>query len=165
MGVGHESQLHRDLARIFERGSASEDRALLDRFRADGDPEAFEVLVARHGPMVQGVCRRLPAGPHDADDAFQATFLVLVRNAGRLRDADRLGPWLYGVAGRVATKARARQARRRERTPIREGDFAAPGRAEGSLSDPITRPQDCQWALPVRKVASDGVVRAFGVIR
>ena len=125
MGVGHESQLHRDLARLFQRGSASEDRALLDRFRADGDPAAFEVLVARHGPMVQGVCRRLLVSPHDADDAFQATFLVLVRNAGRLRDADRLGPWLYGVASRVAIKARILEARRRERTPVRDGDFAA----------------------------------------
>ena len=56
------------------------------------------------------------ADPHDADDAFQATFLVLVRKAGQLRDADRLGPWLYGVATRVATKARARDARRKSRT-------------------------------------------------
>ena len=56
--------------------------------------------------MVRGVCKRLLVNPHDADDAFQATFLVLVRKARQLRDPDRLGPWLYGVARRVATKAR-----------------------------------------------------------
>jgi RNA polymerase sigma factor (sigma-70 family) len=63
--------------------------------------------------MVLGVCRRLLGDPHDADDAFQATFLLLVRKARQLRDADLLGPWLYGVATRVASKARAREARRR----------------------------------------------------
>ncbi len=65
--------------------------------------------------MVLGVCRRLLGDPHDADDAFQATFIVLVRKARQLRNAERLGPWLYGVATRVATKARAREARRRRR--------------------------------------------------
>jgi RNA polymerase sigma factor (sigma-70 family) len=63
--------------------------------------------------MVLGVCRRLLGDPHDADDAFQATFLVLVRKGRQLRDAERLGPWLYGVATRVAKKARAREAKRR----------------------------------------------------
>jgi RNA polymerase sigma factor (sigma-70 family) len=63
--------------------------------------------------MVLGACRRLLEDTHDADDAFQATFLLLVRKARQLRDADRLGPWLYGVATRVASKARAREARRR----------------------------------------------------
>ena len=63
--------------------------------------------------MVLGVCRRLLGDSHDADDAFQATFIVLVGKARQLRNADRLGPWLYGVATRVATKARAREATRR----------------------------------------------------
>ncbi len=122
MRVGTESRLHEDLARLFGRGVASgEDRVLLDRFRGDGDQAAFAVLVERHGPMVLGVCRRQLGNSHDADDAFQATFLVLVRNAGRLRDSDRLGPWLYGVASRVSGKAQVRKLRRRER-PATPGD-------------------------------------------
>ena len=103
-----------DLDHLFRRGiAASGDGALLDRFLAEGNEPAFEALVARHGPMVRGVCKRLLVNPHDADDAFQATFLVLVRKAKQLRDPDRLGPWLYGVARRVATKARTRTARHR----------------------------------------------------
>ncbi|WP_165246354.1 sigma-70 family RNA polymerase sigma factor [Paludisphaera soli] len=109
---------------------------MLDLFLRRGDESAFEALVGRHGPMVRGVCRRLLASPHDADDAFQATFLVLVRKGGRLRDPDRLGPWLHGVATREALKARA--ARRGDRAlpdvPCQEG--AAPG-AEWSDVMPI----------------------------
>ena len=88
---------------------------LLGRFVARRDQAAFEALIARHGPMVLGVCRRMLGDPHAAADAFQATFLVLVRKAGSLRDADRLGPWLHGVACKVAARSRADAARRRER--------------------------------------------------
>jgi len=109
-------QLSEDLSRIFRQGAApAGDRDLLGRFLVEGDQVAFERLLARHGPMVLGVCRRLSDSPHDADDAFQATFLVLVRKGARLHNADRLGPWLYGVAIRVATKARIRKARQRQR--------------------------------------------------
>jgi len=104
-----------DLERLFHRGTVpSSDRSLLDAFLAEGSEAAFEALVDRHGPMVRGVCRRLLSNPHDADDAFQATFLVLARKGARIRDPDRLGPWLYGVAVRVAAKARAQASRRRE---------------------------------------------------
>ena len=68
--------------------------------------------MARHGPMVLGVCRQLLRDPNDVDDAFQATFLVLVRKAGTLRRCDLLGNWLYGVAYRVAMRARSQAARR-----------------------------------------------------
>ena len=96
----------RDLGRLFRDGVLpSGDGALLQRFVADGDESAFEAIVSRHGPMVLGVCRRLLGDSHDADNAFQATFIVLVRKARQLQNADRLGPWLYGVATRVATKA------------------------------------------------------------
>ncbi|MFO0797877.1 MAG: sigma-70 family RNA polymerase sigma factor [Gemmataceae bacterium] len=88
------------------------DDALLARYRAGRDDEAFGALVRRHGPMVLGVCRRVLRDPHAAADAFQVTFLVLARRAGRAPDL--LGAWLYGVAVRTALKARGRDYRRRE---------------------------------------------------
>ncbi|MFL5244389.1 MAG: RNA polymerase sigma factor [Gemmataceae bacterium] len=89
------------------------DAELLQRFVADRDEAAFEALVRRHGPMVFGVCRRVLRGFHDAEDAFQATFLVLACKAGAVRDQPTVGSWLYGVAYRIAVKARAQAVRRR----------------------------------------------------
>jgi RNA polymerase sigma factor (sigma-70 family) len=90
------------------------DRALLARFVADRDEAAFETLLRRHGPMVLGVCRRILGDRHDADDAFQATFLVLLRKAGALRRRGTLAGWLYTVARHAALRARADARRRRE---------------------------------------------------
>jgi RNA polymerase sigma factor (sigma-70 family) len=110
----------RNFLRLFQRrlasGEAGEstDRHLLQRFAQERDEAAFTALVQRHGPLVLGVCRRV-LGPNDADDALQATFLVLARKAGSLSQPDRLSNWLYGVALRVAQKARAEVARRRAR--------------------------------------------------
>jgi len=87
--------------------------SLLARFAARGDEAAFAAIVARHGPMVLGVCRRILGRTDDVEDAFQATFLVFVRKARSIRDGEALGPWLHGVARRVATRARAVAARRR----------------------------------------------------
>ena len=124
----------RQLELLFRRGAAPQgDRALLDGFVTRGDQAAFEALVARHGPMVRGVCLRLLGSPHDADDAFQATFLVLVQKARGLRDAERLGPWLYGVATRVATRARLRAANRRDRLRPHLDDL--PSRDDGAWAD------------------------------
>jgi RNA polymerase sigma factor (sigma-70 family) len=89
------------------------DAALLERFARDRDEAAFAALLARHGPLVLGVCRRLLGDVHAAEDAFQATFLVLARKAGTLRHRDKLAGWLYGVACRVARKARAAARGRR----------------------------------------------------
>jgi RNA polymerase sigma factor (sigma-70 family) len=86
----------------------------MDRFVRQQDQRAFAALVQRHGPMVLGLCRRLLDHEHDAEDAFQATFLILVRRAGDIENPDLLGSWLYGVAYRTARKARAQAARRRE---------------------------------------------------
>ena len=91
------------------------DGELLLQFVQQRDEAAFAALIQRYGTLVHGVCRRVLADANDADDAFQATFLVLVRRAATLDDRAPLGSWLYGVAYRVALKARAEAARRRER--------------------------------------------------
>jgi RNA polymerase sigma factor (sigma-70 family) len=96
-------------------GGDDGDGELLRRFAADRDEAAFATLVRRHGPMVWSVCSRLLSQQQDAEDAFQATFLILVRKAGGLRRPDSLSPWLYGVARRVALKTRHAVTRRRAR--------------------------------------------------
>lgn len=90
------------------------DRVHLERFVAHKDEDAFAAIVRRHGPMVLGVCRRVLANADAAEDAFQATFLVLVQRAGSLRKPELLGPWLYGVAYRASLKARGQALRRRD---------------------------------------------------
>src|SRR5262245_41976384 len=107
-GGGHGAVV-RGIGRIFEQGSLTglSEGQLLRRFAA-GDEAAFEALVSRYGPTVLGACRRMLEDPRDAEDAFQATFLVLLRKAGGLRDPEAVGPWLYGVAHRVASRIRAR---------------------------------------------------------
>jgi RNA polymerase sigma factor (sigma-70 family) len=91
------------------------DSQLLDRFIHHQNEAAFAELVERHGPMVMGACRRVLCNSHDAEDAFQATFLVLIRRACDIGDADRLANWLYGVAFRTATKAKTDAFRRQAR--------------------------------------------------
>lgn len=111
-----------ELARLLRWGTATgeNDDRLLERFLANRDESAFAALVARHGPMVLGVCRRVLRDEHDVEDAFQATFLVLARNARTIRRSERVGPWLHGVARRVAVRAKVNSARRlaRERSGI-----------------------------------------------
>jgi RNA polymerase sigma factor (sigma-70 family) len=93
----------------------TDDCCLLERFVDRRDQAAFRALVTRHGPAVLRACRSILHDPFDAEDAFQATFLVLVRRAPSIRDPDRLGNWLIGVANRVAARSRRVSARRRER--------------------------------------------------
>jgi RNA polymerase sigma factor (sigma-70 family) len=105
------------------------DADLLGRFARGRDEAAFAALLQRHGPLVLGVCRRALNDPNDADDAFQATFLVLARKAGSVGQPDRLASWLYGVALRVSRKARAEAARRRGRQQqVTDMPAAEPGR-------------------------------------
>jgi RNA polymerase sigma factor (sigma-70 family) len=94
-------------------GVGSTDRELLDQFVREQDPGAFRSLVARHGAAVLRVCRGVLRDPHEAEDAFQATFLVLALKAPVIRDPESLGGWLRGVAHRVAVRARRRVLRRR----------------------------------------------------
>lgn len=101
-------------ARLFGEGTVSgmNEGQLLSRFIASGDALAFEALVARHGPMVLSVCRKVLRDDHKAEDAFQATFLLLVRKARSIRGADVLGPWLHRVAYRVSVRASRGDAKR-----------------------------------------------------
>jgi RNA polymerase sigma factor (sigma-70 family) len=110
----------RSLESLFNTGALGglTDGELLECFQSSRDtigPEAFRILVERHGPMVLGLCRSVVQDAHDADDAFQATFLVLVRKADSITRRDTIGPWLYGVAGRVARRARNRSIQRKRR--------------------------------------------------
>jgi RNA polymerase sigma factor (sigma-70 family) len=90
------------------------DRQLLERFTQRREEAAFEALLDRHGAMVLRVCRRILHDAHEAEDAFQATFLILARKAGAIRRQQSLGSWLYSVAYHVAIRARAGAVRREE---------------------------------------------------
>ncbi|HEY7159265.1 MAG TPA: RNA polymerase sigma factor [Gemmataceae bacterium] len=100
---------------LRQDGAGLTDGQLLGCFIEQRDEAAIAALVRRHGPMVWGVCRRVLRNHHDAEDAFQATFLVLVRRATSIAPREMVGNWLYGVAQRTALKARAMLAKRRAR--------------------------------------------------
>src|SRR5262249_34797215 len=107
------------LGSLYSLGAAGglTDGQLLERFLTRDDPTAadaaFTALVDRHGAMVLSVCRRELGDLHDAYDAFQATFLVLVSKASTIRHRDSVGGWLFGIARRVSARARIEGARRR----------------------------------------------------
>ncbi len=134
MAGRHFGAVYRRIERIFAAGSVAglSEGELLERFATRGDEAAFEAILARHGPMVLGICRKLLRDPHDVEDAFQATFLVLVHKAGSLRQRDLVGNWLFGVASRVALRARVVARRRRE---SEEAGDATLGRAEAAPED------------------------------
>jgi RNA polymerase sigma factor (sigma-70 family) len=129
----------RRLARPADE-AARTDAELVKTFAERHDEAAFEALLTRHGPMVLGLCQRLLRNSHDAEDAFQATFLVLVRKAGSLRERDLLGNWLYGVAYRIAVRLRASNARRQARERL-DSDRAA------GATCPEPRDQELGWLL------------------
>jgi RNA polymerase sigma factor (sigma-70 family) len=122
------------------------DPHLLARFAACRDEAAFTVLVKRHGALVLGVCRRVLGDWHAAEDAFQDVFVLLARKAGSLRQPERLGPWLHGVAHRTALKARARAGRR-----------SACERA-AAVSPALEGPDMVEWR-DLRRVLDDAVAR------
>src|SRR3954452_3448936 len=94
------------------------DSQLLNRFALERDGNAFAALVQRHGGLVYGVCRNILRHEHDAEDAFQGTFLVLARQAGSIRQEKAVGSWLYKVAYRVAMRAKYTAARRRQQEQL-----------------------------------------------
>ena len=118
MDRGAAGSVLREIRTLYTLGTMGgrTDAELLERFLARGEADAedaFATLVARHGPMVLGVCRRMLPASHDAEDAFQATFLVLARRAASIVRRERLASWLYGVAVRIAKVARRRAVRER----------------------------------------------------
>src|SRR5262245_21183215 len=114
MAQAHPGAILRHIHRML--GSATDeartDAMLLQRFAVQHEEGAFASLVQRHVRMVWGVCRHVLHHEQDAEDAFQATFLVLARRAGSIRKSEVVGSWLHGVAYRVAQKARTMAAKR-----------------------------------------------------
>src|SRR5262245_12002091 len=106
MSVRSIEGLQRYLHRLSVEAAAPGDAVLLQRFVASRDREAFEVLLARHGPMVLGTARRLVDNSHDAEDVFQAVFLSLARLAKTIREGRTLPAWLHKTTCRVAAKVR-----------------------------------------------------------
>ena len=140
MRQGEVGAVARQFRRIFGGGSIAglAEWELLRRYLERGDEDAFGAIVARHGPMVLGVCRRVLGDSADSEDAFQVTFLTLARKAGTLGEGDAIGSWLYGVAHRVALRARTASARRRnldrKAKPIEAHDVEDPAdRESGSI--------------------------------
>jgi len=112
MNVGRLNKAIRQLLHGSALGP-SKDRDLLERFVAQRDADAFATLVGRHGPMVLALCRRILGHEQDAEDAFQATFVVLARKASSVPWRESVGNWLYGVACRTALRLRTRAGARR----------------------------------------------------
>jgi RNA polymerase sigma factor (sigma-70 family) len=136
----------RQIESLYGGGSVAglTDRQLVDRFVTTRDAageDAFAALVARHGPMVLGVCRQLVVDRQHAEDAFQAVFLVLARRARSVRDPDLLGNWLYGVALRTARKARGRLVRQRRREENRNVTHVETSSTQAADQMAVTREQ------------------------
>jgi len=159
MAKGRRESGFRDIRMLFQIGPAGDltDGQLLERFTTQAGETsemAFATLVERHGAMVLRVCRSVLRDPHDAHDAFQATFLVLVRRADSLWVRDSLGPWLHQVAYRVASCARS-AANRRDRHERRAAEMTGAGASEEErddlgdvLHEEVNRlPQGCRSAV------------------
>jgi len=127
---------HLRRAVLLRDGAGLTDGQLLEDYLSRRDQAALAALVRRHGPMVWGVCRRLLRNHHDAEDAFQATFLVLVRKAASIVPRQMVANWLYGVAHQTALNARAAAARRRERER-QVAEMPEPAVAEQDLWDDL----------------------------
>src|SRR5579872_6354328 len=140
---------------LLQAGTSITDGQLLESFVANHDAAAFETLVRRHGRMVQGVCLRVLRNQHDAEDAFQATFLVLAHKAARVIPREMVGNWLYGVAHTTALRAKAKAAQRlrRERqvANMRESNDTGAGEWDDLqvlLDEELTKLPD-KYRLPV----------------
>jgi RNA polymerase sigma factor (sigma-70 family) len=150
MASGPSAAVADQLRALFQGGTVGglTDGQLLERFVRWRDEAAFAALVERHGPMVLRVCRNRLGDPHDAEDAFQATFLVLARKAASIRQTEAVAGWLFGVAGRVSAKALAAD-RRRIRAERKAGVSPALG-IEDRRAEPWTELHEEVERLPER---------------
>src|SRR5262245_35360990 len=145
---------HLRKAALLQDGADRTDGELLECFLARRDEAAFEALVQRHGPMVLGVCRRVLKNQADAEDAFQATFLVLVRKATSVVPRALVGNWLYGVAHNTALKAKAMNTKRRAREreaggmPRREAPEEVWQQLQALLDEELSRLPD-KYRVPI----------------
>jgi RNA polymerase sigma factor (sigma-70 family) len=144
---------HLRKAALLGEGGGLTDSQLLEGFITRRDEAAFAALVRRHGPLVLGVCRRVLGHHHDAEDAFQATFLVLARKAGSLKSRELVGHWLYGVAYRTALRARDLSARRR----AKEQQVKDMARTEAPADD------GCRELLPLLDRELNGLPERYRV--
>jgi RNA polymerase sigma factor (sigma-70 family) len=127
MSVRSVDALLQYLRRLGDKAAPSEDAVLLERFVADNDREAFELLIAHHGPMVLGTARRLVDNTHDAEDVFQAVFLSLARLAKTIRQGRTLPAWLHKTTSRIAAKVRRNRASRSNELPAEPCEHVEPG--------------------------------------
>jgi RNA polymerase sigma factor (sigma-70 family) len=137
MSQSQAGSLLRQIRRMLRGQAHGEpaDAELLRRYAATRDEAAFTDLLRRHAGLVWGVCRRLLPQEQDAEDAFQATFLVLAEKAGSIRRGQSVGSWLYGVAHRIAVRARQQERRRREQEARTGSAPAPPAAAEAALRE------------------------------
>src|SRR5438477_1727727 len=126
MSVRTIEALQRYLRRLCDEAVPPEDTVLLNRFVAANDREAFELLIARHGPMVLGTARRLVDNTHDAEDVFQAVFLSLARLANTIRQGNTLPAWLHKATCRIAAKVRKDRVSGSKEAPPEPCDNLAP---------------------------------------
>jgi RNA polymerase sigma factor (sigma-70 family) len=160
------TQVMSHLRTLAAPGGESSDEDLLRAFAAAGDERAFAAIVSRYGSLVLGVCRRALRHEQDAEDAFQATFLVLARNASSIRKGQSLPCWLHGVCHRVTLKTRRSAARRRrheERAPVRSGScpWADPTwREVQALLDEEVRRLPAIYREPFIRCCLEGLGRA-----
>jgi RNA polymerase sigma factor (sigma-70 family) len=170
MKGGTSKETVKNLRTLFRLGAVGDldDGHLLDRFvsRRDESAElAFAILVDRHGPMVMGICRRVLNNSHEAEDAFQATFLILARKAATIMRRHSLASWLYGVALRTAKDARGRAARRRTwegqatlANPHDPADIAANRELHSILAEELDRLPE-RYRMPVLLCELEGLPR------
>ncbi|OAI54352.1 hypothetical protein AYO44_03525 [Planctomycetaceae bacterium SCGC AG-212-F19] len=143
MPQGQLGSLLRHIRRLIggAEGADAPDALLLRQFVEHGDEAAFTALVQRHGPLVMGLCRRVLPDAHEAEDAFQAVFMILAKRAAAIRRPEALASWLYGVAYRVAARARAgyrKRATRESQVTAMPGTDPSPDERVSREADPLS---------------------------
>ncbi len=171
MASGPSTAVLKQLNTLFQVGAVGglTDGQLLDRFVQQRDEAAFAALVERHGPMVLRVCRSRLGDRHDAEDAFQATFLVLAQKARSIRESEAVAGWLLGVAGRVSAKAQAAARRRSiaEQKAVLSADLAtaeSPPEPWAELYDELERLPE-KYRLPLVLCYLEGLTYEQAAVR